>query len=364
MKFDFCIGNPPYQETISQSESQSQSNTTWVYHRIAEVADNISDTSCLIYPFGGWFDEQEALDGFGKRLLTDGHTVAIDAYEGTSDKRAWYRTDKDPEPIFKDNANLSAGVAVVLRDNCDTHDTYEYMNRMYSDDTVIVSVSDAPYLTPNPAFLRINKKLTGAKLSSSIKKCMFGIDSGFVESNPTKVSDKKSDWAKPVRLLTNDKSGPAGRATLYWTDKDNIPRGHDYLPYYKVVITSAYPKKSITGGNPTITNVKDRMSQLVDVLPKDSAFGSSRMLLFSSTNKAECDNFIKYTQTNFFAGLMLQEPNRRSTFGSVIPLQDFTAQSDIDWTKSVEEIDVQLYAKYNMTQADIKFIEATLAEGE
>ena len=79
-----------------------------------------------------------------------------------------------------------------------------------------------------------------------------------------------------------------------------------------------------------------------------------------SKNKNECDNFVKYLETNFFAGLTLQEPNRRSTFGEIIPLQDFTDKSDIDWSKPVAEIDEQLYKKYNLTQEEIDFIEKSI----
>ena len=38
-------------------------------------------------------------------------------------------------------------------------------------------------------------------------------------------------------------------------------------------------------------------------------------------------------------------------------MQDFTANSDIDWTKSISEIDQQLYRKYNLSQDEIDFIE-------
>jgi len=40
-----------------------------------------------------------------------------------------------------------------------------------------------------------------------------------------------------------------------------------------------------------------------------------------------------------------------------VPLQNFTENSDIDWTKSVKEIDSQLYKKYGLEQAEIDFIE-------
>ena len=39
------------------------------------------------------------------------------------------------------------------------------------------------------------------------------------------------------------------------------------------------------------------------------------------------------------------------------PMQDFTENSDIDWTKSVAEIDRQLYKKYGLTEEEIAFIE-------
>ena len=40
-----------------------------------------------------------------------------------------------------------------------------------------------------------------------------------------------------------------------------------------------------------------------------------------------------------------------------VPLQDFTSQSDIDWSKTVADIDQQLYKKYNLSDEEIKFIE-------
>ena len=44
--------------------------------------------------------------------------------------------------------------------------------------------------------------------------------------------------------------------------------------------------------------------------------------------------------------------------GSTFPLQDFTASSDIDWSKPIPEIDQQLYAKYGLDSEEIAFIEA------
>ena len=39
-----------------------------------------------------------------------------------------------------------------------------------------------------------------------------------------------------------------------------------------------------------------------------------------------------------------------------VPLQDFTVNSDIDWSQSVAGIDRQLYAKYGLDEREIEFI--------
>ena len=68
----------------------------------------------------------------------------------------------------------------------------------------------------------------------------------------------------------------------------------------------------------------------------------------------------KYIATKFQRFLLLQALiSIRITKDSFIfvPLQDFTANSDIDWSKSIADIDRQLYAKYGLSEEEIAFIE-------
>lgn len=357
MKFTAIIGNPPYMETSQKTQHQSQSNSNWIYQHFQNQAEQIARLTCLIYPFGGWFDSPNRLDGFGKKLLHDGHTVSIDAYESTSDHRAWYRRDRKPQPLFGNNANLSAGVAIVLRDLEHHYESFWYSNRIYTDERVTVKIDQQPSLPPNPAFHRINQKLFGPKLCQRIQKDLFGIESNFVATHPHQVSSSPADWQHPVQLLTNDKAGSAGRTQLYWVDRQNVPRGVEYLDLYKVVTTAAYPKKTFVASQPTLENVQTRLRELIELLPSGSAFGRSRLALFMSNSQQECENFLEYTQTRFFAALLLQEPNRRSSFGDIIPDQDFSDASDIDWRQSLPDIDRQLCQKYHFTKAEIKYLE-------
>jgi len=353
MKFTAVIGNPPYQETVGKSDLQTQSNSSWIYQYFQESAEQLGGLTCLIYPFGGWFDAPERLGGLGRRILTDGHTVSVDACEATDDRRAWYRNDREPEPIFGKETSLSAGAAIVLRDLTQNYDEFSYSNRIYADERVRVATAEAIGMAPNPAFLRISRKLTGKKLEQRIQKWLFGVESNFVERNPEKVSERAGDWVDPIQLLTNDRSGSAGRAKLYWTDKKYIPKGREYFAKTKVILTAAYPKKSLVSGLVAIEDIQARVKELVEILPANSAFGASRMALYMSDDPRECENFCKYAQSKFFAALLLQEPNQRSSLGAVIPDQDFSDKSDIDWNG---DIDAQLFRKYDFAKADLDFL--------
>ena len=72
-------------------------------------------------------------------------------------------------------------------------------------------------------------------------------------------------------------------------------------------------------------------------------------------------------KTKFFRALLsIKKPTQHNpiTAFSKIPVQDFTLKSDIDWTKSLAEIDQQLYKKYNLSQEEIDFIEKNVKEME
>ena len=54
--------------------------------------------------------------------------------------------------------------------------------------------------------------------------------------------------------------------------------------------------------------------------------------------------------------LKITQDNTKEKWAKV-PLQDFTENSDIDWSQSIAEIDKQLYAKYGLSDDEIAFIE-------
>ena len=78
---------------------------------------------------------------------------------------------------------------------------------------------------------------------------------------------------------------------------------------------------------------------------------------------------MKYIKTRFaraMLGTLKVTHHTSNNTWSNVPKQDFTSSSDIDWSRSVSEIDEQLYVKYGIidkpgqTSAERDFIESMI----
>jgi len=80
-------------------------------------------------------------------------------------------------------------------------------------------------------------------------------------------------------------------------------------------------------------------------------------------DKYKAKNITKYFSTKFLRFLhSLAKASQHATAKTykLVPLQDFSSNSDIDWSKSIPEIDRQLYSKYELTEGEINFIESMI----
>ena len=81
--------------------------------------------------------------------------------------------------------------------------------------------------------------------------------------------------------------------------------------------------------------------------------------------RQEAENLNLYIKTKFLRALLGVKKVTHHCSPSVwemIPLQDFTSASDIDWSRSVAEIDRQLYKKYGLKDEEVEFIETHVKE--
>jgi type II restriction enzyme len=76
-------------------------------------------------------------------------------------------------------------------------------------------------------------------------------------------------------------------------------------------------------------------------------------------------NIEKYIKSKFarsMLGVLKITQHLSAPKWKYVPLQDFTGASDIDWSRSIPEIDQQLYKKYSLSDEEIEFIETHVKE--
>ena len=108
----------------------------------------------------------------------------------------------------------------------------------------------------------------------------------------------------------------------------------------------------------------EAMGQPVVLGPMESATPSF-ISIGNFNTEIEAINAAKYIKTKLVRALLGIVKKTQHTSPSswiYVPIQDFTLASDIDWSKSIPEIDQQLYAKYGLDESEIAFIESHVKE--
>jgi len=78
------------------------------------------------------------------------------------------------------------------------------------------------------------------------------------------------------------------------------------------------------------------------------------------STKAEAESVLKYMKTKFLrfmVGILKVSQNIYQNVYKLVPMQDFSSKSDIDWSLPVSDIDKQLYKKYSLTEEETQYIE-------
>ena len=87
------------------------------------------------------------------------------------------------------------------------------------------------------------------------------------------------------------------------------------------------------------------------------------MVVDSFDSNEEATNLFLYLKTRLVRFLISQLASTQHLSKekfAYVPVLNFTSSSDIDWSKSVAEIDKQLYEKYGLEQSEIDFIESKI----
>jgi hypothetical protein len=86
-----------------------------------------------------------------------------------------------------------------------------------------------------------------------------------------------------------------------------------------------------------------------------------RVVSENTDSEEEALHLLKYVKSKFariMLGILKVTQGNKAETWEYVPTQDFTSHSDIDWSKTISDIDKQLYSKYGLTPEEIAFIEA------
>lgn len=332
MKFDVVIGNPPYQK---EGEARDEP----LYHHFMEAAQSIGSTVCLITPGRFLFNAGQTPKSWNRNKLADPHM-----------KVAFY--EQDSSKVFS-NTDIKGGVAITYFDSdkkigpIGTFTRYEILNDVvkkisrYLEKNLSSIMGTqgcyrfSPYaLNEYPEILQRQGNGTKSKIVSRSLECLPEI---FLD-NP---GLNHLEYTEILGRLNNFRVSKYLKTVLV-----ELSHNHDS---FRVLV----PEANGTGA------IGEVLSNPIVVSPQ-IAYTDTFISIGSFKNKVEAENCLKYIKTKFariLLGILKVTQHNSRNVWSYIPLQDFTPQSDIDWSQSVADIDKQLYAKYKLSQEEIDFIE-------
>ncbi len=135
-----------------------------------------------------------------------------------------------------------------------------------------------------------------------------------------------------------------------------FPKMSPCFQKYKVLIAKAYGCGAIgeVPSTPVLSTPGEACTEtFLEIGPFDTEMQAS--------------NVIKYIKTKFFralVGIQKQTQNTTQRTYRFVPIQDFTANSDINWDDNINGLDIQLFKKYKLNQEEIDFIQKNIKEME
>lgn len=345
MKFDFVIGNPPYQEeaaTTKDPKSNGQKRTRNIFHKFQMGVDEVAKrSSVLIYPAGRWIHRSgKGMADFGLRQINDPHLSKLIVYPNADE-------------VF-DKVAIADGISIVIKNftKVDHGFVYEYVSQGETVEVELDNPGDT-LLPINPKDLSVvSKAMSFVKdhdlsfmNSRILPQKLYGIESNFVEENPDALKLLEDDsilGEGDIRFFVNDKAGKSGRATWFYGSRDLVPKSQEYIDQWQVIVSSAN-----AGGQK-----RDRQLELLD---NRSVFGRSRVALGSFETKQEAENFYEYVDTCIIQFLFLMTDEALSSLGKNVPdVLDYSDSSALlDYSK---DLDKQLKELLDLTDDEYQHV--------
>ena len=323
MKFNAIVGNPPYQVMDGGAGVSAQP----VYNSFVDISKLLRPHYISMVIPAKWYTDGKGLGAFRETMLNDKQIAKLVDF---TDSRDCFET-----------VDIAGGICYFLWEK--GYNSYcEFVSRHQG----LTKISKRD-LSAEDSFIRHVDAISIVNKVKNIANQFYN----------TKVSTQK-----PFGLRTYVKPLEKGDIVVKYNkgkgpyESSLITIGKSMIPQWKITISC------LTAEHAGQTDKEGRKKILssLDMLAPNEICTETYLVVDAFDTKIEAEHLYSYLRTRFVRFLILQLASTQHLSKdkfAYVPLQDFAESSDIDWSKSIPEIDQQLYAKYGLSDEEIAFIE-------
>ena len=353
MKFDVIIGNPPYQENFG-NKGGNKSISKAVYHHFISEAIKMNPQNVIMITPSRWMTKSTKgiTSEWVDKMIKSGIKFICD-YE-------------DSTKIFQ-GVDIKGGVSYFLWEiNYKGHTKYIYIPTNDKNEYIrngLLDEHNIGFVVRDPRSYTIIDKIAKVEgeyfntvnFSELVSPLALFSTNEYFRSNWKGFKTDKSDEYKYKYYLNRQNH----KREYGWVSEKQIPKNKESIGINKVYIPAA-------GGTGSDSKVLGK-----PFIGEPGSLCSETYLVIGYNHEEhnltvqQCEAIIKYIHTRLFRYLVsIKKKTQNGARGvyQLVPMQDFTSQSDIKWSESVRNIEKQLYTKYQMSDEDINFIESQISE--
>ena len=339
------LGNPPYQKDFEEGTTSKFAPP--IYHKFLEESWKVADKVIMIHPARCLFNAGATPKDFNQKLLQNENLKVVD-YEPDSSK------------VFP-KTNITGGIAITYFDKeknfgaIDTFTPFKELNSIHKK-VVPENKNFQPFsdIVFSQTIYRLTKKFHEDN-PDAIKIISQGHQNDFSTALMNNFSnlffDEKPDDGKNYAQIIG-RQGNRRVKKFFRADWLTHPEPFDK---YKIYLSTA------NGAAGKITEGESHFIIGVPQIAEPKTATTETFITigaFETLDEARAtEKFIKTKFCRAMVGILKITQHNTPEKWAKVPLQDFSAHSDIDWSKKISEIDEQLYKKYSLSAEEIKFIE-------
>ena len=307
MKFKAIVGNPPYQQN-----SESSNRNEPIYHLFYDSAFNLSDIVTFITPGRFLFRAGQTPKEWIEKMLSDEHFKVVKYYSNTND-------------VFP-NVDIKGGVSITMRNQREKYGKIGTFTMYDELNTILAKVLKAS--------CQYMSSVVYSKSSYSFTPLMY-------EENPTllgrltKGNENIIDagiFGKMPELFHDSNVNKEEYIGIY--GRENNQRVIKYIKkkYISPVANFNQFKVFIAGANGS-GSLGEALSSPIVVGP-GIAHTQTFMSIGGYSTIEEANSCLKYLKTKFarcLLGTLKVTQNNNKDVWANVPIQNFTAISEIDW---------------------------------